>query len=72
MTLSTIGWVALGGAMGAVLRFGISALLLSGGRFPWATLGINIAGSFLIGLCWGAWLQENPPLVRLNLTGGDL
>jgi CrcB protein len=45
--------VALGGALGATGRFLISTWLFAPGRFPWATLLINIAGSFAIGLLWG-------------------
>jgi CrcB protein len=52
-------WVALGGGMGAVGRFLISSWMFVPGRFPWATLAINIAGSFAIGVLWGA-AQHQP------------
>ena len=45
--LVTLGWVALGGATGSVVRALIGLALQT--RFPWATLLINTAGSFLIG-----------------------
>ncbi len=56
-------WVAAGGSLGAVSRFLLSTYVFSAGRFPWATLVINIAGSFAIGLIWGlsnhhAWFEE--------------
>ena len=41
--------VGLGGALGSMLRYGI-ALLIGQKNFPLATLLINIAGSFIIGL----------------------
>jgi CrcB protein len=43
--------VALGGALGSVLRFFLSGLVAAhwGGTFPWGTLIINITGSFAIG-----------------------
>ncbi|MGR0186855.1 fluoride efflux transporter CrcB [Azospirillum aestuarii] len=44
-------WVALGGAIGSVLRFWCSGAIagLFGQTFPWGTLVVNIAGSFVIG-----------------------
>ena len=44
----TAFFVALAGAAGALARYQVSQLV--GARtFPWSTLGINIAGSFLLG-----------------------
>jgi CrcB protein len=44
--------VAAGGALGAVARYLVSLALLEalGPGFPWGTLVVNAAGSFLIGL----------------------
>jgi CrcB protein len=45
----TAALIALAGAAGAMTRYQIG--LAAGGRsFPWATLGINLLGSFLLGL----------------------
>ncbi|MBD8555886.1 fluoride efflux transporter CrcB [Rhizobium sp. CFBP 8762] len=44
--------VAVGGAVGSVLRYlvGVWALRLAGPVFPWGTLFVNVTGSFLIGV----------------------
>jgi CrcB protein len=44
-------WVALGGALGSVARYGCSLLVAGwiGETFPWGTLAINVIGSFVIG-----------------------
>ena len=45
-------WVAIGGALGSVARFGLNGLIAArfGETFPWGTLVINVTGSFLIGV----------------------
>ena len=40
--------VALGGAIGAVLRYLVASLAPTEG-FPWGTLSVNLVGSFLLG-----------------------
>ncbi|HEV2675537.1 MAG TPA: fluoride efflux transporter CrcB [Aliidongia sp.] len=48
----TYAWVALGGALGSMARFWMANAVaaVTGAAFPWGTLGINIIGSFVIGL----------------------
>lgn len=50
--LITIGFVALGGAIGAVARYGVnvSSSHFFGHGFPWGTVIVNILGSFLMGV----------------------
>lgn len=44
-------WIALGGAIGSVARFWLSVWAAPFSRdLPWGTIGINVAGSFAIGL----------------------
>ena len=45
-------FVAAGGAIGAAMRHlvGLAALRLAGPTFPWGTLTVNLAGSFLMGV----------------------
>jgi len=45
-------WIALGGALGSVARFGLSSFIATrvGEGFPWGTLAVNVTGSFVIGV----------------------
>ncbi|MDR0541553.1 MAG: fluoride efflux transporter CrcB [Dysgonamonadaceae bacterium] len=45
--------VGLGGGIGSVVRFLVSKIPFAQGSFPWATLIVNIAGCFIIGLLIG-------------------
>ena len=42
--------VAVGGALGVLARYGLSRLTLHHESLIWTTVGINIVGSFLLGL----------------------
>lgn len=44
--------VALGGAIGALARFGVSraAIAWLGPNFPWGTLTVNVLGSLVMGI----------------------
>ena len=48
MTVAKIFWVALGGALGSVMRAAVSYWIPT--EFPWATILVNVVGSFVIGL----------------------
>jgi fluoride exporter len=66
--------VALGGAAGAVLRYG-ATLVLKPSVFPWATFAVNIAGCFIIGLLYGlasrqALLPAHWLLLATGFCGG--
>lgn len=54
MTLWTrIGLIALGGALGALCRAGLSEAIyarVGQGGFAWGTLAVNLLGCFLIGM----------------------
>lgn len=49
--------VALGGALGALARWGASSWIQTraGLQFPWGTLGVNILGGFLLGVAYGVF-----------------
>jgi CrcB protein len=66
--------VAAGGALGSVARY-LASLAVNrwaGAPFPWGTLFVNIAGSFLIGLAmvWVMKAGEARENVRLLLVTG--
>ena len=42
-------WVGLAGAVGSIARYAIG-LGVDQSHFPWATLGINVSGAFVLGL----------------------
>jgi CrcB protein len=50
-----LGWVALAGALGALARFGVHAVVQSraASNFPYGTVVVNLTGSFALGLLVG-------------------
>ena len=64
--------VSLGGALGAVTRWGLGEVFPDDGGFPWTTFAINLSGSFLLALLplWVTAKQHH--LVPLFLGPGVL
>ena len=68
--------VALGGAIGAALRFltGVGILRLIGPGFPVAVMGVNVFGSFMMGLfvvfATQRGVAQLNPFVMAGLLGG--
>jgi fluoride exporter len=64
----TLSQVAIGGAIGAVLRH-LTGLALS---FPFGTLAVNVVGSFAIGVLWVGLADRGPwsPLLVTGILGG--
>lgn len=68
-------WVALGGALGAMARFGAVQVATArwGLAFPWGTLAVNITGSLVIGfLATILSSRQADPALRLLLITGVL
>jgi CrcB protein len=66
---------ALGGALGALARWGMAAALPSSpGGWPWATLLVNLTGCLLIGVLLAVLLARFPssPWLRPFLATGVL
>ncbi len=72
--------IALGGAIGSVMRYWFSGLIARvwGETFPWGTIIVNITGCFVIGLFFTATGSEGrllvPPIWRqffmIGICGG--
>ena len=62
MTLWICAAAAGGGAVGSLLRYAAGRLTAAWtvSPFPWATLAVNVSGSFAIGL-WVAYLLKGSP-----------
>lgn len=74
--MEKILFVALGGAIGASLRYGVTELanLHGGAFFPYGTVLVNLIGSFLIGLFFVFFLANShlSPVVKLFFVTGIL
>ena len=71
-----VGLVAVGGAVGTLMRHGAGqAMLVATGTFPATTLMINVVGAFTLGLLLGALARHRPddttwrPLVGVGVLG---
>jgi CrcB protein len=68
--------VALGGALGSVLRYCVTRMSVTmfGAGFPWGTVIVNLVGSSLIGLLTALIINkaDNPEPLRLLLITGFL
>ncbi|MDF2155802.1 fluoride efflux transporter CrcB [Vibrio sp. CAU 1672] len=58
--LSILGFIALGGAVGACSRYLVSefCIVLFGRGFPYGTLTVNVVGSFIMGVLIAAFETE--------------
>jgi len=67
--------IALGGALGSMLRFGIITLTYKflDIHFPWGTIFVNLIGCFCIGLIWAIIdTFDEPRNLKLFLITGLL
>ena len=65
-------WVGVAGAAGAVTRYAIG-LAIGAERFPWATLLINVTGSFALGFVLAFFAERHlSPTVATAVAVGFL
>ncbi len=72
MSFSIIFSVALGGSLGAILRFVLSFYINKLSSFPLGTLSVNILGSFLIGFLFLYFEQSISANLKAMLMTGFL
>ena len=75
-SLGQIIAIMLGGALGAVSRYGVSQFMAAsfGRSFPYGTLTVNVVGSFVMGYL-SVYLMSKvnmDPMVRMTLVVGFL
>ena len=63
-----VAFVILGAAIGAPARFVIDQSLRKFSNAPWGTFTVNVLGSFIIGLTWGA-SDNTTALVAIGFAG---
>lgn len=78
--MSNVLWIAVGGALGAVTRYGVGGVVQNvlrgrpGEAFPWGTLLINVTGCLLMGLLTPLFLERSVlrPEFRMAILVGFL
>jgi len=68
----TLVAVVLGGILGTGLRLAIDQLIVPDSAFPWATLVINVLGSFVLGFLVAKVWPSAPAWLRAGLGTGLL
>lgn len=73
----TVGLIAIGGAIGTLLRYALSRNVpVEISTFPTTTLLINVVGALILGLLLGALGRHRPtdttlrPLIGIGVLGG--
>jgi len=68
--------IAVGGGIGGLARYLLSAAFPAGSGFPWAIFAVNVSGSFVLGLLMVYMLDVWPPrrflrpFLAVGLIGG--
>lgn len=69
LTVQQLVWVALGGSLGAVMRFMVSSWIYdkTSSAFPWGTYTVNFLGSLLFGILFVLVFSNQPHREALRL-----
>ena len=69
--MNSLFFIAAGGALGALCRYGagLLAVRLFGPSFPVGTLAVNVAGCFIIGLAYGMTASSAGVLTAFVMQG---
>lgn len=73
--MTAILYVAIGGAIGAILRYSISLYAYKNfeGSLPWGTIAVNLIGCFVIGFLWNIFENmAHSPNTRIFIFIGIL
>jgi CrcB protein len=70
--IRSLAAVSLGGAVGALARWGLGEVGPSGGGFPWTTFAVNVSGCLLIGLLPALALLRARPVLAAAVGPGLL
>lgn len=69
--MSTVIWVALGGAIGSAARYGLAGAV-NYRAHPWGTVTVNVLGALLLGLLVGIWGFRADSEMRVGVAVGLL
>ena len=71
-TAAALVAVAIGGALGAILRWWLGQLVPDGDGFPWTTFTINVTGSLVLALLPAIAAVRHRPAIAAGLGPGVL
>ena len=69
--MSTVIWVALGGAIGSAARYGLAGAV-NYRSHPWGTVTVNVLGALVLGLLVGIWGFRADSDIRVGVAVGLL
>lgn len=69
--MSTVIWVALGGAIGSAARYGLAGAV-NYRSHPWGTVAVNVLGALALGVLVGIWGFRADNDIRVGVAVGLL